>query len=195
MRLTSLQDIFSFLLFGLIFFQSEKLGNAHPIGGCHDDPVTGLPVAIEIGSMMLDPSSGRPVPILNVTIDPRSGDVIPVGGVPGDSERGDEFPILLGDPFTEPLSGRPLKSTSARLIDDGDERELEPMGGGYQTVLDAAELYYESRVLDALQVRLLSATMCFSVSSCDELLPSTWLYLARSPVVSFLFRFHATAAI
>lgn len=102
--------------------------------------------------MMLDPNSGRPVPILNVTIDPRNGNVIPVGGVPGDCERGDEIPILLGDPFTEPLSGKPLKSTSARLIDDGEERELEPMGGGYQAVLDAAELYYESRVVDALQV-------------------------------------------
>lgn len=125
-------------------------GNAYPIGGCHDDPVTGLPVAIEIGSMMLDPNTGRPAPIVAVTIDPRSGHVIPLGGTPGDSDRGDEVPVLLGDSFSEPLSSRPLKVTSARLVDDG-ERELEPMGGGYQYVLDVGELYYEFRVLEALQ--------------------------------------------
>ena len=128
-----------------------SIGNAYPIGGCHVDPVTGLPVAIEIGSMMLDPNTGHPAPIVGVTIDPRSGNVIPVGGSPGDSERGDEVPVLLGDSFTEPLSGRPLKVTSARLVDDGEDRELEPMGGGYQYVLDVGELYYEYRVLDALQ--------------------------------------------
>ena len=101
--------------------------------------------------MMLDPNTGRPAPIVGVTIDPRTGNVIPLGGSPGDSDRGDEIPVLLGDSFTEPLSGRPLKVTSARLVDDGQERELEPMGGGYQYVLDVGELYYEYRVLDALE--------------------------------------------
>ena len=128
------------------------LGNAYPIGGCHDDPVTGLPVAIEIGSMMFDPNTGRPVPVVGVTIDPHNGNVIPLGGTPGESDRGDEVPLLAGDSFTDPLSGRPLKVTGARLIDDGDERELEPMGGGYQYVLDVAELYHEYRVVDALRV-------------------------------------------
>ena len=101
--------------------------------------------------MMLDPNSGRPAPIVGVTIDPRTGNVIPLGGTPGDLERGDEVPVLLGDSFTEPLSGKQLKVTGARLVDDGEERELEPMGGGYQYVLDVGELYYEFRVLEALQ--------------------------------------------
>lgn len=101
--------------------------------------------------MMLDPNTGRPAPIVAVTIDPRTGNVIPLGGTPGDSDRGDEIPVLLSDSFTEPLSGRPLKVTGARLVDDGQERELEPMGGGYQYVLDVGELYYEYRVLDALE--------------------------------------------
>lgn len=100
---------------------------------------------------MLDPNTGRPAPIVGVTIDPRSGNVIPLGGTPGDSERGDEVPLLFGDSFSEPLSGRRLKVTSARLVDDGEERELEPMGGGYQYVLDVGELYYEYGVLDALE--------------------------------------------
>ena len=126
------------------------VGNAYPIGGCHSDPVTGLPVAIEIGSMMLDPNTGRPAPIVGVTIDPRSGHVIPLGGTTGDLDRGDEFPVLIGDSFAEPFSQRPLKITSARLVDDGEERELEAMGGGYQYVLDTGELYFEYRVLDAL---------------------------------------------
>ena len=135
----------------LNLYFDELLGNAYPVGGCHDDPVTGLPVAIEIGSMMLDPNSGRPAPIVAVTIDPRTGNVIPLGGTSGELDRGDEIPLLLSDSFTEPLSGRPLKVTGARLVDDGEEKELEPMGGGYQYVLDVGELYYEFRVLEALQ--------------------------------------------
>lgn len=126
-------------------------GNAYPVGGCHNDPVTGLPVAIEIGSMMLDPNTGHPAPIIGVTIDPRSGSVIPLGGSRGDSERGDEIPLLFRDSYTDPLSGRTMKVTSTRLVDDGEDRELEPMGGGYQYVLDVGELYYEYRVLDALE--------------------------------------------
>ena len=113
--------------------------------------MTGLPVAIEIGAMMLDPNTERPAPIVGVTIDPRSGNVIPLGGSLEDSGKGDEVPVLLGDSFIEPLSGRPMKVTGARLVDDGEDRELDPMGGGYQYVLDVGELYYEYRVLDALE--------------------------------------------
>ena len=37
------------------------------------DVVTGLPTPIEIGSLMMDPNSGLPVPILAVTLDNESG--------------------------------------------------------------------------------------------------------------------------
>ena len=37
------------------------------------DPVTTLPVAIEIGGIMEDPDSQKPVPILAVAIDAISG--------------------------------------------------------------------------------------------------------------------------
>lgn len=100
---------------------------------------------------MLDPNTGLPVPITNVTIDPCTGEVIPLGGTSGDNERGDEIPILLGDSFMEPLSSRPLKVTSSRLIGDGEELELEPIGGGYELVLDVGELYHQFRVIDTLR--------------------------------------------
>lgn len=177
------------IIFDVFFF---SIGNAYPIGGCHADPVTGLPVAIEIGSMMLDPNTGRPVPIVGVTIDPRSGNVIPVGGSPGDSERGDEVPLLLGDSFTEPLSGRPLKVTSARLVDDGEDRELEPIGGGYQYVLDVGELYYEYRVLEALQLLKEAVTGPDDLDGRQELsmleTAQKDLQRGRSKVMTYLLR-------
>ena len=49
------------------------------------------------------------------------------------------------------FSGHNLKVTGARLIDEGDEKELESMGGGYRNALDVCELYHESRVIDALR--------------------------------------------
>ncbi len=48
-------------------------GSVIPVGGIHTDPVTGLPVPIELGSIMADPNSGQAVPILAVTIDPHTG--------------------------------------------------------------------------------------------------------------------------
>ena len=50
-----------------------QTGVAYPVAGTHTDPVTGLPVAIELGSMMIDPSSEQPVPVLAVAIDPEEG--------------------------------------------------------------------------------------------------------------------------
>ena len=48
-------------------------GVAYPVAGTHTDPVTGLPVPIEIGAVMIDPSSEQPVPVLSVAIDPETG--------------------------------------------------------------------------------------------------------------------------
>ena len=48
-------------------------GTVLPVAGSHTDPITGLPVAIEVGSLMVDPIAEQPVPILAVTLDPRTG--------------------------------------------------------------------------------------------------------------------------
>ena len=44
-----------------------------PVGGTHIDAVSGLPSPIEIGSLMVDPNSEQPVPILAVSLDQETG--------------------------------------------------------------------------------------------------------------------------
>lgn len=44
-----------------------------PLGGTHIDPVTRLPVPIEIGSLMNDEKSNQPVPILSVALNSATG--------------------------------------------------------------------------------------------------------------------------
>ena len=51
-----------------------QTGAALPVGGSHTDPVTGLPIAIEVGSLMVDPVTAKPVPILAVGLDPTTGE-------------------------------------------------------------------------------------------------------------------------
>ena len=55
-------------------------GNAFPVGGTHIDPVTDLPIPIELGSMFVDSVSQQPVPVMAITIDEVTGDAIAVGG-------------------------------------------------------------------------------------------------------------------
>ena len=52
-----------------------QTGSVLPIGGIHTDPVTGLPVPIELGSLMADPDSGRAVPVLAVMLDEETGEL------------------------------------------------------------------------------------------------------------------------
>ena len=47
-----------------------------PVGGTHIDAVSGLPSPIEIGSLMVDPNSEQPVPILAVSLDQETGNLI-----------------------------------------------------------------------------------------------------------------------
>ena len=51
-----------------------QTGAVLPIGGTHTDPVTGLPVAIEMGSLMIDAQTQMAVPILSVALDPVTGE-------------------------------------------------------------------------------------------------------------------------
>ena len=126
-------------------------GNAYPVGGCHIDPVTNLPVAIELGSVMIDSVTHLPVPIIGVTLDPITGAVIPVGGtVLEDLESPVAIPVLLYDSFVETDSGQGLKVTSARFSDVA-EATMERFGGGFRALMDVNELYHESKVLDALR--------------------------------------------
>lgn len=123
-----------------------SVGNAFPVGGTHTDPVTNLPVPIELGSLCIDRIALQPIPIMGVTIDEYSGDVIPVGGMTIDEPI---TPILLYDTFTEIHSRKSLKVTSVRLADMA-EWEVERLNGGERALYDVNELYHESRVIDAL---------------------------------------------
>lgn len=122
-----------------------QTGAVLPVGGSHTDCITGLPIAIEIGSIMIDPANHLPVPILSVAIDSISGEVIPVGGC-RKGQRG-ATAIVLGDSFTEPMSNQQVKVGGAFL----NETEVLPSNGGYQALLDASILACEARVLDALR--------------------------------------------
>lgn len=121
-------------------------GNAYPVGGTHVDPVTNLPVPIELGAVFIDRGINQAVPVMGVTIDGQSGEALPVGGMTIDEPS---TPILLYEPFTEMLSKRSLKVTSIRLADQEDW-EVEKLNGGERALMDVNELYHESRVIDAL---------------------------------------------
>ena len=122
------------------------LGNAYPVGGTHIDPVTNLPIPIELGSTFVDRVTLQPVPIMAITIDELSGEAIPVGGMTLDEPSA---PVLLYDSFTEMLSKKALKVTSVRLADAADW-EVERLNGGERALLDVNELYHESRIIDAM---------------------------------------------
>lgn len=127
------------------------VGNAYPVGGCHDDPVTNLPIAIELGSTMIDTVTEQPVPIMGVTLDPATGMVIPVGGIIiEDPQSPIPIPVLLYDEFVEDVSEQVLKVTSARYA-DFEEGKVERFAGGFRALMDVNELYQESKVLDSLR--------------------------------------------
>lgn len=85
-----------------------ETGAIYPVGGCQDSPVTGLPVPIELGSMMFDPKTDQPVPVVSITIDPRTGFVTPIGGNMTESGKGEEVPVIMGEAYLEPLSGNEI---------------------------------------------------------------------------------------
>ena len=122
-----------------------ETGAVLPVGGSHIDPVTGLPVAIELGSLMVDPTSGKVVPVLSVTIDNQTGAVVPVGGC--HMVQGREVPLLPRDVFTEPLSGKPVRVGGAFVNND----VVLPSSGGNQALLDSRALACEARLLDVLR--------------------------------------------
>lgn len=126
-----------------------------PIGGTHIDPVSSLPIPIELGSMVLDPSTRLPVPILGVMCDASTGRIKPVGGSvlstqDIDSSSASQKTIMICDNATEPLSQLPVRITSAVAGIEDDRYKLEPAFGGYQTYLDSVELKQESMLIRML---------------------------------------------
>lgn len=122
-----------------------QTGAVLPIAGTHTDPFTGLPIAIEVGSLMVDSSTNNPVPILGVTIDCSTGEVVPVGGS-REASRG-PVPLIPGDLYVEPMSNRPLRVGGAFLNDN----KVLPSSGGYLSFLDANMLACEARMLDCMR--------------------------------------------
>jgi hypothetical protein len=125
-----------------------------PIGGTHIDPVSNLPIPIELGSMILDPNTSLPVPILGVTIDASDGRIKPIGGSIStqdtDTISATQKTILMGDNGTESLSQLPVRITSAVAGIEDDHYTLEPAFGGYQTYIDSAELKHKSMLIKML---------------------------------------------
>lgn len=125
-----------------------------PIGGTHIDPVSNLPIPIELGSMIFDPVTSLPVPILSVTIDASTCMVKPVGGSIStqviDSTSSSQKTIMIGDNATEPLSQLPVRITSAVAGIEDDHYTLEPAFGGYQTYIDSVELKQETVLIKTL---------------------------------------------
>jgi len=65
-----------------------------------------------------------------------------------------QVPIVPGDTFIDPLSGKALPVSSARILSEpglASEKKVMPCAGGYQAFLDAAVLACEVRALDALR--------------------------------------------
>jgi len=61
----------------IVFVVEKRLSFA---GGTYKSPITGLPTPIEIGSVMLDSNTDRPVPIISIAMD-QEGKVLPVSHV------------------------------------------------------------------------------------------------------------------
>ncbi|XP_041098190.1 uncharacterized protein si:dkey-103g5.4 isoform X2 [Polyodon spathula] len=117
-------------------------GRVHPLGGTYVSPLTKLLESIEIGGVMVHHHTGHVLPIIGVSLDPHSGCVIPVGGVLSPSGA----PLLMGDTFTEPLSGKAARISGASL----KGAQVVPHGGGYQASLDALTLACRVRVTACL---------------------------------------------
>ncbi|XP_074783290.1 uncharacterized protein LOC141970574 [Athene noctua] len=118
-------------------------GQKLTVGGTYLNPLTGMLTPLEIGGPMTDPEGGKIVPILGVGLDSNTGEVIPLGGLVGPSGN----LMLLGDSFTEPLSGKIARVHGAHLRQD----KVLPHSGGYQAVLEADWLVAQTHVVNALK--------------------------------------------
>nr|XP_034995790.1 uncharacterized protein LOC118097186 isoform X5 [Zootoca vivipara] len=120
-----------------------QTGQKLSLGGTYLNPLTGTVTPLELGGPMRFPEGGRIVPILGVSLDNNTGDVIPVGGLHGPSES----LSLIGDSFTEPLSGKVARVQGICLQQD----KMAAHAGGYQAVLDSNLLVAQIHVAQSLR--------------------------------------------
>ncbi|XP_066837183.1 uncharacterized protein [Anser cygnoides] len=118
-------------------------GQKLTVGGTYLNPITGMLTPLEIGGPMTEPEGGKIVPILGVGLDSSTGEAIPLGGLVDPSGN----LMLLGDYFTEPLSGKTARVHGAHLL----RGKVLPHGGSYQAVLEAGCLQSQTHVLNALK--------------------------------------------
>ena len=63
-----------------------------------------------------------------------------------------QIPIVSGDGFVEPLSGKMMRVSSCRVFSHpGQEDQVLPCAGGYQTYLDSNVLLAEENVVEAVR--------------------------------------------
>uniref|UniRef100_A0A087XIS7 Uncharacterized protein n=1 Tax=Poecilia formosa TaxID=48698 RepID=A0A087XIS7_POEFO len=112
-----------------------QTGLVYPLGRLHTCPLSRLPQPIQIGYPMLDSRTGNIVLTVGVHLDLVTGDVQPVGGA------------LLGEVFTEPLSGQMVRVGGVTIR----AGQLVPHVGGYQALLDSKVLAEMLKALDLLK--------------------------------------------
>ncbi|XP_010217747.1 PREDICTED: uncharacterized protein LOC104572292 [Tinamus guttatus] len=118
-------------------------GQKLSVGGTYLNPLTGTVTPLEIGGPMTEPEGGKIVPILGVSLDNNTGEVIPVGGLVSPCGN----PMLLGDTFTEPLSGKTARVYGAHLEQD----KVLPHAGSYRAMLEADWLISQTHVVNAVK--------------------------------------------
>ncbi|XP_075460490.1 uncharacterized protein LOC142497073 isoform X2 [Ascaphus truei] len=113
------------------------------LGGTYLHPLTNILSPIDIGGPMMDAKKEKIVPILGIGLDNSTGDVIPLGGLVAPS--GSIY--VLGDVFSEPLSGKNARIQGIYLHED----KLVPYAGGYQALLESNMLIAQINVINALK--------------------------------------------
>ncbi|XP_056178907.1 uncharacterized protein LOC130141767 [Falco biarmicus] len=118
-------------------------GQKLTVGGTYLNPLTGMLTPLEIGGPMAEPEGGKIVPVLGAGLDSSTGEVIPLGGLVDPSGN----LLLLGDSFTDPLSGQTARVHGVHL----QQGKVLPHGGSYQAVLEADCLQSQTHVVNALK--------------------------------------------
>eukprot|EP01135_Chromosphaera_perkinsii_P005913 Nk52_evm8s371 gene=Nk52_evmTU8s371 len=110
-------------------------GELMPVGGTYKDPLTKLPVPIEIGNVAEIDNTLCPILGIDITSD---GSVIPIGGK--------KETVLIGDAQAMSVSGNKV------LVEHvGMNNGTLIVGGGYMSALDSVEAQQEKNILSCIQ--------------------------------------------
>ncbi|XP_018081393.1 uncharacterized protein LOC108696479 [Xenopus laevis] len=127
------------------------------VGGTYIHPLTRLLSPIEIGGPVMDAKEESISPILGVELD-NTGHVLPLGGLLTPTGR----IAVLGDIFTEPLSGKKSKIQGAVL----HQGKLSPHAGSYQSLLETYMLLSQIKVIEVLKKN--KVLLCEDVAASEE---------------------------